>query len=192
LAVSLPTASLLPSTTYYFAAEVFSNSGRALGATLSFTTLSTINAWRLANLGTTSNTGDTADGGDSDKDGESNFSEFVFGTNPASGASGSGALVMTGGLGGGTFVRGKPIALPDPTSTGSEYRAIFVRRKDHVAAGLRYIPKLSSSLVTWDDSTVTPTVLADDGTYQAVSVPFRASIGGETARFFTLTVEFVP
>ena len=192
LAVSLPTASLLPSTTYYFAAEVFSNSGRALGATLSFTTLSTINAWRLANLGTTSNTGDTADGGDLDQDGESNFSEFVFGTNPAGSASGSGALVMTGGLGGGTFVRGKPIALPDPTNTGSEHRAIFVRRKDHVAAGLRYIPKFSSSLVTWEDSTVTPTVLADDGTYQAVSVPFRASIGGETARFFTLTVEFVP
>jgi ELWxxDGT repeat protein len=192
LAVSLPTASLLPSTTHYFAAEVFSNSGRALGATLSFTTLSTINAWRLANLGTTSNTGDTADGGDLDKDGESNFSEFVFGTNPASGASGSGALVMTGGLGGGTFVRGKPIALPDPTNTGSEHRAIFVRRKDHVAVGLSYIPKFSSSLVTWEDSTVTPTVLADDGTYQAVSVPFPASIGGETARFFILTVEFVP
>ena len=99
---------------------------------------------------------------------------------------------MTGGLGGGTFVRGKPIALPDPTNTGSEHRAIFVRRKDHVAVGLSYIPKFSSSLVTWEDCTVTPTVLADDGTYQAVSVPFPASIGGETARFFILTVEFVP
>jgi trimeric autotransporter adhesin len=193
VAVSLPLTGLLPETTYYVAAEVISDPGSAQGSILNFTTLSIIDAWRLANLGTTSNSGNTADGADFDNDGETNFSEFAFGTNPASNTSGTGGLVTTGGLGGGTLVsRGKPIVVSEPIATGTDYRVVFIRRKDHVASGLNYIPKFSSNMTTWQNSTVTPTVLADDGTYQAVSVTFPRFIAGRKARFFVLTVEVTP
>jgi len=47
-------------------------------------------------------------------------------------------------------------------------------------------------MTTWQTSIVTPTVLADDGTYQVVSVPYPNFVAGRKARFFTVTVSTAP
>lgn len=41
-------------------------------------------------------------------------------------------------------------------------------------------------------SSVEPTVLAEDGTEQIVSVPYPATVGGEIPRFFRLRVTLTP
>jgi trimeric autotransporter adhesin len=182
-----------PGTTYYYQAEVFSSGGQALGAILSFTTLTTIEAWRLANFGSTAGTGNQANTGDFDSDGILNLFEFAFGTNPNSNASGPGVLVTTGGLAGGALVStGQPITMFGPIPTGTDFRAVFIRRKDYVTAGLTYTPQFSANLSTWVNSAVVPTVLADDGTYQAVSVPYPFFIAGKKARFFRIQVSILP
>jgi hypothetical protein len=193
VAVSLPVTSLAPGTTYYCAAEVFSNSGRALGAIQSFTTLTTIEAWRLANFGSPAGTGNQADTGDFDSDGILNLFEFAFGTNPNLNSSGPGPLVTTGGLAGGALVStGQPVTMFGPIPTGTDFRAVFIRRKDYAAAGLTYTPQFSANLSTWVSSAAVPTVLADDGTHQAVSVPYPFFIAGKKARFFRIQVSISP
>ena len=67
-----------------------------------------------------------------------------------------------------------------------------MRRKDYIAAGLTYTPQFSVDMQTWQDSTATPTVLADDGTWEIVSVPYIRSIGGRKARFFRMSVSIAP
>lgn len=157
------------------------------------TVMSLVEAWRLTNFGSTVESGATANTGDADGDGVANLFEFAFGTNPSSNASGAGVLVTTGGLGGGSLVtRGQPTTLFGPISTGTDYRVVFIRRKDHVAAGLIYTPQFSATLSSWQNSTTTPTVLADDGTYQAVSVPYPRFIAGKKARFFRMSVDITP
>ena len=191
--VNLAITGLQPATIYYYAAEAISNPGNALGSILNFTTLSTIDAWRLANLGTTSNTGNAADLSDFDFDGVLNLFEFAFGTNPNNNASGPGVLVTTGGLAGGALVStGQPITMFGPAPNGVDYRAVFIRRKDYVAAGLTYIPQFSANLTIYQNSMAIPTVLADDGTFQAVSVPYPPFIGGKKVRFFRMSISIAP
>jgi len=45
-------------------------------------------------------------------------------------------------------------------------------------------PQFSGDLVTWANSTATPTALSDDGSYQIVSVPYPPFSGGKKAHFF--------
>jgi hypothetical protein len=59
---------------------------------------------------------------------------------------------------------------------GADTRALFVRRKDFAAAGITYTVEFTSDLAHWQASTDTPVVLADDGTYQIVSVPYPGSM----------------
>lgn len=117
-----------------------------------------------------------------DSDAFDNFSEYAFGTNPV--VSDSGELVYTGTLaGGGTMVRGgSQIIRIEGGANGADFRCLFARRKDD--PGLTYIPEFSVDLAAWTPSTAVPVVLADDGTYQVVSVPFTRFINGKKARFF--------
>jgi hypothetical protein len=127
---------------------------------------------------------------DFDSDGVSNLLEFAFGTLPNNNASGSASLQYTGTFaGGGTLTStGQPRTGFEPTSMGIDFRALFVRRNDYAASGLTYTPQFSANLTTWQDSATVPTVLADNGTHQVVSVPYPPFIGGKKARFFRINV----
>ena len=126
---------------------------------------------------------------DFDGDGIPNVLEYALGMAGASGG-GSGALVVDGATLNST---GQPISkqLPPPGGGTPEWCAIYIRRKDHVQAGLTYTANFSADLGTWEASTETPTILADDGIYQAVCVPYP-EIEGQPARFFKLSVTMAP
>lgn len=137
-------------------------------------------AWAATN-GVSTNP--TANGG-------ANLQAFAFGYPPGA----TGALVLNGTLAaGGTIGQtGTPITLFQPSGSGVDFRALFVRRKDHVAAGLTYTPQFSADMTTWANSAAVPVVLADDGTHQIVSVPYPPFIGGKKARFFRISVSIAP
>ena len=130
--------------------------------------------------------------GDDDGDGLPNLLEFAFGTNSADPNSGPGALQYAGTFGGGGTVTatGQPVTCAE---NGSDLRVLFVRRTDHLSAGLTYTPQFSGDLTTWQESATEPTVLADDGTHQVVAVPYPAgSIAGKQARFARIGVSSTP
>ncbi len=147
-----------------------------------------IESWRNTYSGNA--TGQIGDLEDFDADGVNNLLEFAFGTLPHSKISGAALLQYTGTFtGGGTIsATGQPItqfaSLPD----GMDFRALFVRRKDHVAAGLTCTPQFSANLSTWQNSAAEPVVLADDGINQIVSVPYPSLITKGMAGFFKITV----
>jgi hypothetical protein len=76
----------------------------------------------------------------------------------------------------------------------ADYRAVFVRRKEHAAAGLIYTVQFTADLSVWTSSATTPTRLTSEfsaGTLEAVSVPFPATVplqSGDSAtpKFFRL------
>lgn len=102
-----------------------------------------------------------------DQDGSPNLLEYAFGTDPLSGQ--SGALLLDGNQ---INARGTPFTQISP---GPAYAGVFARRLDYLAAGLVYQPQFSSNMIDWTDSMDTPTVLANDGVIQAVSVPFPSN-----------------
>lgn len=148
--------------------------------TLTGVSQSAFQAWALAN-------GVSSD--PSSNSGESLLS-FAFGRIPGQ----SGPLIYVGALsGGGTIgATGSPIVRSEHQETGDEYRALFVRRLDYLSAGLTYTPQFSSDLGTWQNSTAVPTVLADDGINQIVSVPFPVAAPGQGKQFFKLSVSVTP
>ena len=160
--------------------------GTATGTTtVAVTTFSIVESWRSANFGTTANTGNTADNADFDGDGIANLIEFASGTNPAIPA--AGPLQYAGTFaGGGTIIT---TGQPSVRIEGNDIRALFVRRSDYLAAGLTYTVRFSADLTTWSPGTVVPVILADDGTYQIVSVPYPAMMGGG---FFRVSVSRAP
>jgi len=121
-----------------------------------------------------------------------NLLNFAFGIDPVTG--GSGELQYAGTLaGGGTIIAtGLPRTWVESSGSGVDFRALFVRRKDYVAAGLIYTPQFSADLATWVNSTAVPVVLADDGVNQIVSVPYPAFIAKKKARFFRISVALAP
>jgi hypothetical protein len=102
------------------------------------------------------------------KNGVKNLLNFAFNVNPAGGTSGS--LFYAGTFAGGGTIAS--IGQPTTRREGTDIRALFTRRKDFENAGLLYVVQFSGNLSSWIDSTATPTVLADDGTTQIVSVPY--------------------
>ena len=151
---------------------------------------SAIESWRQSSFGsTTSNTGDSED---FDHDGVTNLNEFAFGMNPT--VPGNGQLQYSGTFaGGGTIsATGQPKMAFESTSSGMDLRTLFVRRKDYAAAGLTYTVQFSADLATWKTSAAVPTVLADDGTCQIVSVPYPPFVNGRKARFFRVGVSITP
>ena len=66
--------------------------------------------------------------------------------------------------------------------------AAFGRRKDYVTAGLTYTVQFSNDLATWVADWTTPTVIADDGEIQIVTVPYPSVPDGRTTSFFKVIV----
>lgn len=120
---------------------------------------------------------------DPDADGVTNFQEYAFGMNPSVGFSGvvrwSGANLLE---------RGVPTPFASGTAGSFTFRAVFARRKDFAAAGLSYTAEFSGDLSTWRASTSTPSVLADDGVIQVVSVPYPFFVNGKKATYFRVRV----
>jgi hypothetical protein len=142
--------------------------------TISLTRRSAYQDWALANNAPTNPASVGANG-------INNLLNFGFSINPSTA---SGALAFSGTFaGGGTLTAtGQPITRVE----GSDIRALFVRRDDYAAASLTYTVQFSTDLLNWQTSTVTPTILADDGTNQIVSVPYPA--GMNASGFFNVSI----
>ena len=131
-------------------------------------------------------------GDDPDGDGLSNFLEFAFGTSPS--VNGAGGLLYNGTLAGGGTINGtgQPKLVLESIATGVDFRALFVRRDDYVATRLTYTVQFSADLSVWASSMDVPTVLADNGIHQIVSVPFPGFLNGKKVRFFRVQVSTPP
>jgi hypothetical protein len=112
--------------------------------------------------------------------------EIGFGLNPTINT-GNAPISVAGPV----ITPGMPI--PVPPSAGSRFKAMFGRRSDFAALGLVYIVRFSAEMTTWETNTATPTVVTDNGTMQAVTVPYPLFMSnGRKARFYTVTVDFAP
>ena len=87
---------------------------------------------------------------------------------------------------------GLPIAVVTNIPNSVDYRAVFGRRKNYLAAGLTYTVQFSADLNAWVNSSATPSVVASDATMDAVSVPYPLFIatarGVEKPTFFRVAV----
>ena len=138
-------------------------------------------AWQQAYFGTaTQNTGylQSFTG-----DNVTNLEKFAFGLNPA---------LPSGGkllFGAGNAVTGGE---PATAQVSGNLMAVFIRRDDYLAAGLTYTVQFSDDLRNWTASTATPSVLSDNGSIQAVGVPYPVLGDGKQATFFKITVSTGP
>lgn len=158
------------------------------------TALTTVQSWRQFYFGMSTNAGNAADAEDPDADGIVNLLEFAFGTDPTQPDSGPSGLEYVGTLeGNGTFTAtGQPVLLSENGRGGLTWHALFVRKKGYVLAGLAYTPEFTADLTDWQSVTAPPTVLADDGIHQIVSVPYPSDIGGGVPRYFRVKVGLAP
>ena len=150
-------------------------------------TQTSLEVWRVQNFGTIANTGGSSNTADNDNDGVPNLMEFAFGMNTATGDNAE--FTLSGNT---LTSRGMPGVSVDTQPSTVNYTARFVRRKTHAADGLIYTPQFSADLITWQDSTETPTVVATDAAHEAVEVTYPLFIGGKKARFFRIAVSTTP
>jgi hypothetical protein len=125
--------------------------------------------------------------GDADGDGITNLVEYAFGTNPT--VSAPGAITFAGGT---ITSRGGPAMSVAGIPNGVDFRAVFGRRKDYLAAGLTYTVQFSADLATWVNSAAVPAIIASDAEMDAVTVPYPLFIttprGAEKPTFFRVLV----
>jgi uncharacterized repeat protein (TIGR02543 family) len=125
--------------------------------------------------------------GNPDSDALTNLQEYAFGTDPT--VSTSGSITYANGA---VTAHGLPTTQITNVTNGVDFRAVFGRRKDYVAAGLTYTVQFSAGLDVWVTSAAEPTVLASDATMDAVSVPYPLFIttarGVEKPTFFRVGV----
>jgi fibronectin-binding autotransporter adhesin len=137
---------------------------------------------------------DTALTANPDGDSLTNLQEFAFGTDPTA----SVLSPISFDSGGAVNSTGVP-KLMNFAATGqaADFRAVFGRRKDHVAAGLNYAVHFSADMTMWTASGTTPSVLTgavNPSDIEAVSVPYPATVpvtGGGAAqppKFFKVLV----
>jgi autotransporter-associated beta strand protein len=137
---------------------------------------------------------DTALASNPDGDSLNNLQEFAFGTDPTA----SVLRLISFDSGGAVTAPGIP-KLMNFAAAGqaADFRAVFGRRKDHVAAGLNYAVHFSADMTMWTASGTTPTVLTgatNPGDIEAVSVPYPSAVpvtGGGAAqppKFFRVLV----
>jgi hypothetical protein len=81
-----------------------------------------------------------------------------------------------------------PLPSVEPSGEAFGFRAVFSRRKDREAVGLAYSVEFSGDLATWQTSTSTPVVLAQDEEVEVVSVPYPLFLNGKKAGFFRVRV----
>jgi hypothetical protein len=181
---------LSPNTTYHVRVRATNSSGTTYSADQMFVTLTSVQGWRLAQFGTTSDSGNTANLADYDHDGVCNLCEYALGTSATNAGSGAGSLRYGGTLAGGVSITttGGPVTVIE---NGSPC-ALFIRRKDYATAGLAYVPSFSANLNLWEASG-TPSVVADNGTYELLCVPYPASLtGGAVPKFFRVEINLAP
>lgn len=157
-----------------------------------------VEKWRYENFGTVStsssgeaewalNTTTSGDTQDADADGVSNLLELAFGMDPkvndATAFTFSGSALTSHGL---------PSVYADTAPATPTYAARYLRRSTYSQDGLSYVPQFSADLLSWQDSTDTPTVLASDLTHQLLEVPYPLLIEGKPARFFRVRVTQTP
>ncbi len=155
---------------------------------LTGTGLTVLESWRQANFGTTANTGNAANTASPDGDPFCNLLEFAFGTDPNNAASGPGAITYASGV---ITLRAQPAISITDTATGVDFRAVYGRRKDWVAAGLTYTVQFSADMSagSWESSSAIPTAVASDAELDAVTVPYPFFLStGEKAQFFRVHV----
>lgn len=144
--------------------------------------------WQVQNFGLNNpNAGPAAN---PDADPYNNLLEYAFGTNPNNAASGPGSITYSAGL---ITLLAQPTVSITQTATGVDYRAVFGRRKDWLAAGLLYKVQFSADLSTWQDNDSNlnpPTFVATDNLeMDAVTVPYPFFLNtGEKAQFFRVQV----
>ena len=121
---------------------------------------------------------------DFDRDGTVNLLEWAFGTNPA--LPNSDTLAVSAGT---ILRRGGPATLSISDGLGGvSHLAAFARRKDYATLGLTYVVQFSSDLATWTTAPAAPSVIADDGEIEVVTVPYPPPINGQRADFFHVKV----
>ncbi len=121
----------------------------------------------------------------SDADGLSNLLEFAFGLNPNVNDNAFAEVNVPGAV---LTKRGTPAPWYQTTTNGTDFRVIYIRRKDATEAGLVYTPQFSGDMTTWVTSTTTPTVIADGGEVEAVSIKYPFFAAGKKARFFRVGI----
>ncbi|WP_035606392.1 hypothetical protein [Haloferula sp. BvORR071] len=129
--------------------------------------------WQIQYFGLNSPKG----GRDDDFDGDrvSNLFEFSNGSDPANNNSGAAPLRISGNH---LLSPGTPLVEYLPAPNVSDYRVLYIRRKDTAAARFQYTPQFSRDLLAWPNATTPLTVIADDGSFEVVSVRFPVLIGG--------------
>ncbi len=120
-----------------------------------------------------------------DNDGLPNLLEYAFGLEPGAGDNHPVEFDASGSQ---LLKRGVPVVWVRKTLEGTEFLAVFVRRKDFRAARLRYTPRFSGNLADWSNSAAVPDVIAVSGEVELVSIPYPASAGELPARFFRVAV----
>ncbi|MEO6784610.1 MAG: hypothetical protein ABI318_00645, partial [Chthoniobacteraceae bacterium] len=122
--------------------------------------------------------------GDSNGNGLTNIVKWAFGMNPTSAVPGT--IQVNGGV---LTAPGIPVLLSVPDgSGGTNYFALFGRRKDAAASGLTYTVEFTADFSAWTASADTPTVIADDSDMEAVTVPFPPLVGGLPPQFFRIRI----
>jgi hypothetical protein len=131
---------------------------------------------------------------DPDADGVINLNEYAFGTDPKDNMSGPFELVYSGNATSGYSVvdEGRPRAVLEVVGGLTTTRGFFLRRKTAYTSDLAYAAQFSSNGTTWVTSVATLTVLADDGLYELVSVPYPLTTGGKKTRFFQVVPSIIP
>ncbi|MFU8892485.1 MAG: InlB B-repeat-containing protein [Luteolibacter sp.] len=124
-------------------------------------------------------------------DGVTNLQKFAFGMDPGTAGAAAVTFIENGEVTGGM----PTVWLRESTNNSVDYRAVFSRRKDHVAAGLRYTFQFSTDLGGWVSRDVTPTVISNpesESDIEAVSVPYPMFIqtpdGYQKPKFFRVGV----
>lgn len=111
---------------------------------------------------------------DADFDTFLNLLEFAFNTRPDDATSGWQALSFNGSFfNGGTVAEYGQLTLKTEPGLGDELdrRMLFIRRVDHAAIGLRYVPEFSTDMQTWSEGDDPGTVVGTDEDYEVVSIP---------------------
>lgn len=143
--------------------------------------------WQFQYLGLTEPAAGPA--GDPDRDGYNNLLEFAFGTHPAQPGSGPDPVSWSNGV---LLSRGQPVPLINNIPNSVDFRVVFVRRLDYLATHLRYQVQFSPDLLTWTTTSATPSRVALDLEYEALSVPWPFFLEGRKTRFFRILIDFSP